>query len=208
LAASAAGVGVLALAHPAAGRIIYTPTNVAINDSSHYLVLNAEGVPNFLLSNMFWFGSSASGAAIWVEAANAKTFIETSASNRFQGAAALYGGDKIPAKSHGFKAGGYMLDFWNEWGGRPQGGEGYYGKWRNAENRFLGLKFQIQGKTHYGWARISITNNHSCTAMLTGYAYETVPGKSIIAGKTDQADDSSVPPATLGDLARGAGAYR
>jgi hypothetical protein len=41
-------------------------------------------------------------------------------------------------------------------------------------------------------------------ATLTGYAYETIPNKPIIAGKTKGPDVITLEPATLGHLAQGA----
>ena len=74
------------------------------------------------------------------------------------------------------------------------------GEWWDVTNRFLGLKFKIKGKTHYGWARLSVhLNGTNITSTLTGYAYETIPNKPIITGKTKEAA-----PATLGALAMGA----
>ena len=75
------------------------------------------------------------------------------------------------------------------------------------KNGYLGLKFTLNGKVHYGWARVSLTikNNRFNTATLTGYAFETIPNKSIIIGKT-QGPDVIVRPATLGDLAAGTNA--
>jgi hypothetical protein len=50
------------------------------------------------------------------------------------------------------------------------------GPWLIAKNRFLGVKFTINGETHFGWARLST----GCgDATLTGFAYETVPNKPI-----------------------------
>jgi hypothetical protein len=81
----------------------------------------------------------------------------------------------------------------------------YFGPWENGgkgvKNRYLGLRFQIKGKTHYGWARLNFPSPQ--LARLTGYAYETIPNKPIIAGKTKGADDSVEQPATLGRLALG-----
>jgi hypothetical protein len=57
------------------------------------------------------------------------------------------------------------------------------------------LRFKIAGKIHYGWARLSVQvlNQSSITATLSGYAYETIPGKPIIAGKIkDPSDENSV----------------
>jgi len=76
----------------------------------------------------------------------------------------------------------------------------------------------IDGEVHYGWARLNaglLQNQFGIQAVLTGYAYETVPNKPIIAGATRDTDavpetpDAAltVPtpaPATLGALALGA----
>ena len=97
------------------------------------------------------------------------------------------------------------------------GGTSHYGgPWANAWHRYLGLKFHIKGKVHYGWARLNVQWKN-LTATLTGYAYETVPGESIITGgesnrRPQQAEQPSPvalaapppKPATLGLLAMGA----
>jgi hypothetical protein len=79
------------------------------------------------------------------------------------------------------------------------------GSWVNVKNRCLGVKFKIKGKIHYGWARLSVQVQFplTITATLTGYAYETIPNKAIIAGKTKGPEDSAEQPATLGRLALG-----
>jgi hypothetical protein len=96
------------------------------------------------------------------------------------------------------------------------------GDWINVKNRYLGVIFPIHGKTHYGWARLSVQVSRKpfqATAILTGYAYETIPNKPIIAGQTkgleqrnkedfDASDSLTIPsspqPASLGALAMGA----
>jgi hypothetical protein len=91
------------------------------------------------------------------------------------------------------------------------------GAWKQATNRYLGLKFSVNGETHYGWARLTVTAKHGIIATLTGYAYETIPNKAIMAGETSGAADASAggpeqmsapstPPVTLGMIARGADA--
>jgi len=77
------------------------------------------------------------------------------------------------------------------------------GDWFNVSDRYLGFRFYVHGHAHYGWARLNVSiNNGNCAAVcatLTGYAYETIPNKPIIAGKTHGRDG-----ATLGRLAQGA----
>jgi len=70
-------------------------------------------------------------------------------------------------------------------------------------------------KIHYGWVRLN-SRSASYTATVTGYAYETILGKPIIADKTKGPDESGIEeaipaalnnntlqPASLGLLAAG-----
>ena len=100
-------------------------------------------------------------------------------------------------------------------GNTTYGGFGTGGQWLYTSHRYLGLMFMINGHVHFGWARVAVTlSNGEIQATLTGYAYETIPKKPIIAGKTHATDaaeqpSSSLPtprqkPSTLGQLALGA----
>jgi hypothetical protein len=66
-------------------------------------------------------------------------------------------------------------------------------------NGYLGLKFTVKGKIHYGWARLTVQvlGRAFIKATLTGYAYETIPNKAIIAGRTNGSNDNSVDPVVL-----------
>ncbi len=77
------------------------------------------------------------------------------------------------------------------------------GQWENVKNKYLGLMFHIKGKVHYGWARLSTTSN----PRLTGYAYETIANKPIITGKTKGPDVITLEPGSLGALAAGAARF-
>ncbi len=67
------------------------------------------------------------------------------------------------------------------------------GKWHEVSDRYLGVRFIIRGKIHFGWTRLTVHDKgHAITAVLTGYAYETIPNKPIITGKTKGPDDDSV----------------
>lgn len=57
----------------------------------------------------------------------------------------------------------------------------------NFKNKYLGVRFQLNGQTHYGWIRLTVTTNTklkkpSLEATITGYAYESVPNEPIKAG--------------------------
>ena len=59
---------------------------------------------------------------------------------------------------------------------------------------------------HYGWIRFSVRPFFcvGCMAQLEGFAYETIPNKSIVAGDQGDSDEAAVQPASLGALALGA----
>jgi hypothetical protein len=86
--------------------------------------------------------------------------------------------------------------------------------WCNVANRYLGLRFAIEGKIHFGWARLNVKCSGKVLTTLTGYAYETIPNKPIVTGKIKGPDGDDQPatallrthipePAMLGLLALG-----
>jgi hypothetical protein len=58
-----------------------------------------------------------------------------------------------------------------------QGGGGFTGK----NDKYVGLKFKIGSKTHYGWARLDARDD-SRQYTLKDFAYESTPDKAIKAG--------------------------
>ena len=80
------------------------------------------------------------------------------------------------------------------------------GPWVHANERYLGLKFVINGEFHFGWARLDVNCDypHPINARLTGYAYETIPNQPIVTGDTQETNVSDR--GSLGNLARGAAA--
>jgi hypothetical protein len=226
LVASAAGVGVLALVQPAEGRIVYTPTHQVISLGHPYLLdLNNDGTTDFDIAVGACTITTNKTTCLFAEdlfvgGAGSYNVVEAPKSYRtFRGltvALALKSGTKIPRTKYtshvGIMAGEKTTD-----------GGGYIGRWFNVKNRYLGLVFFIDGKKHYGWARLNVTTHKhpfTVSATLTGYAYETIPNKPIITGKTKGPDDDEennnpgasltnpnpdIPqPASLGALALGA----
>jgi hypothetical protein len=216
VAASAAGVAVLALAQSSEAKVVYTKAHHSIPLNSRYnLDLNHDGITDFVLSNVTWSGDSGGGDQMSVFPMGNEVMVAYQNSHG-SFASALPAGARIRANRK-FKAiSGKRMAlscnsiFCSEGSGR----------WLNVNNRYLGLRFAIKGKTHYGWARLNVSCVVLCKGLLTGYAYETVPNKSIIAGETKGPDDdvgndnpgasitNPVPdlpqPASLGALARGA----
>jgi hypothetical protein len=198
MAANAAGVGMLALLQPAEAKIIYTPTSVTIGSAGTYLLdLNHDGKTDFQIANYYLCNSEICTGKLNAYPATGNGAEGMKGVRSVLFAYALPRGSRIGPKvpfSGQFMAGGGSIGL---------------GQWIDVSNRYLGLKFAMNGEVHYGWARLSVTvteQKFRITAILTGYAYETVPDKPIIAGKTKGPDVITVQPGTLGHLARGASA--
>lgn len=213
LAASAAGVGMLALGQPAEGKIIYTKANKYIGpNTTLHLDLNHDGIADFDLKDTFstWFYGLSSAGRLSVLPDRQKNAIWGHVV-RFAYASALYAGVRVGPKGHFLPGAGGMAAETNN-GGRDRPDFSYgNGPWANVTNRYLGLKFVIKGKIHFGWARLNVTlgtYNAQLTGTLTGYAYETVANRPIFTGKehgTEEGDPSPMAntSGTLGRLARG-----
>lgn len=208
LAASAAGVGVLALGQPSEAKIVYTPTSVTIvgPNGIYNLDLNNDGQIDFTIRNRKSRGSSSYSYILSQQAAHGNG-AECSQGHGGPGyALALKRGSRVGSRRRFCQTDGLEYVF-------GSGSRFYFGDWKNATNRYLGLKFKIKGQTHYGWARLSVSFKNGLRAILTGYAYETIPNKPIIAGKTHGTDGvflaesttamDTLEPATLGALAAG-----
>jgi hypothetical protein len=215
VAASAAGVGMLALVQPAEAKIVYTPADITISGKTP-LDLNHDGIKDFV------FGTSY---------ANSTSYFLQDLRVSPYGANQILGENRLPrALRAGVRIGSGAQHFsqlstfmarvsFNSRNGHSR----FKGHWANSGNgvkdRYLGLKILINGKVHYGWARltVTITPSHQPQGKLTGYAYETIPNKAIIAGKTKGPEDEvgvgrpnsaslttpASQPATLGLLAIG-----
>jgi len=208
-AATAAGVGLLALTCPAGAKIIYIHANEKISPNHAYpLDLNHDGKIDFTFVDSQGASSFGGGWGILTVFPNrsANEIRGRNASTRglLRYASALAPGVRVGPKGQLLPGERIMLQTWLNQGDRPAFSTYCYGPWKQATNRYLGLKFMIQGKTHYGWARLNASCSYLIvTATLTGYAYETIPNKSIITGDTKGPDVITVEPATLGRLALG-----
>jgi hypothetical protein len=211
LAASAAGVGTLCLTQPAEGKVVYTPDHKKLPLNQKFdLDLNHDGVADFhfLLRSVSWSTSMSRGYIRALDmgrvtVSQSQNAIYSVISHNYACAAALPKGKKVGPKSPGFKSQlGSALMFSS---GSRTGGNVYLGPWLNISHpAYVGVKFAIKGKVHYGWIRLAHVSPEPPSAELTGYAYETVPNKSIITGKTNGPDVITVQPGSLGHLARGA----
>jgi hypothetical protein len=217
LAAGTAGVSALALSVPAHAEIVYTSVHQSIGRNGMLLLdINHDGIIDFTLREAFVFSNIFGGGSTW----NNKLYIIPAAGGGIAGGfytlfgmvGELPGGAGIgPRRS-------FMTD-------RPMVrwdvglGDGYcVGSWCYSTTGFLGLRFQINGQTHYGWARLTAVFNyrtHSMDSQLIDYAYETSADTRILAGKMrgessrspSDIDTSVQQPATLGLLALGSSSF-
>jgi hypothetical protein len=201
LAASAAGVGVLALTQTADAKVVYTPVHHVIGRNERYKVsLNHGEIGDLTFVNRYGCNQD-----YCEDALSAIPSTGNAVEGKFTVAYALKPGVKIGPKE---PFSGRIMAF-------SSSSEGTFGQWANVSNRYLGLKFNIKGKAHYGWLRLTVrlSGHARITATLTGYAYETIPGKAIISGATKGPDNPeptaslntpTPEPATLGVLAMGA----
>jgi len=196
-AAGAAGVGMLATVQPAQADIIYTPAHTTIApNTSLALDLNHDGIADFRLTNyyrLFCFPprcvSFVTVESMWIKGAQARNGVR----GYFGGVASqLARGARIgPGQSFPNYAilGSIFATSIHSW------------PWAFGGTGYLGLRFQIGGQSHYGWAALTVSLEYKrgpgpFDEVLTGYAYDTVANQALTAGQAPE-------PGTLGLLALG-----
>jgi hypothetical protein len=213
LGAAAAGASLLALVEPADAGVVVTKTHLPITTLSPVsLDINKDGIADFQFS-LSTLNYHTFHAILSVQALTGGAVIGASGGPY---ASALIRGAKIGPSAH-FLSTAFHFDTIE----RSQGAANsltyhrqLYGKWGgNPPNRFLGVKFLIKGATHFGWVRLTVvTDNRTIAATITGFAYETVPNKPILAGTAkrsaaavaNEEDSQQNGSAGLGMLALGA----
>jgi len=206
------------LAAPAEAKIVYTPAHHVIGKNGYFGIdFNHDGIPDLGIHNSSFRYANYSVDVVGASPADSENAgIKSGVYN-----SSWPGSFLLPALRRGAligPGGGFIYSKGVMVGqcahgtsnsGPPCSSDRYHtlGSWANVKNRYLGVTFTARGKTHYGWARLTVELSRKpfkATAILTGYAYETIPNKPIVAGKTHGKDVITVEPATLGHLARGA----
>ena len=194
LAAGAVGAGALASASQAEAKVVYTPANVNIaqNSAMFKLDLNHDGVPDFGLINQFRTFSMSNDARLLAKPLKSANDISGKPGHSsYPLVYALAKGDKIGPQAKfdvDYPLGGAMAVY----------GQYSAGYWQHT-TAYLGLKFVIKGKIHYGWARVKVARRdpRGYNATLTGYAYETIANKAILAGATKGSEKIAGSPGML-----------
>jgi hypothetical protein len=216
IAAAAAGVSVFALAQPAEGEVVITQKTIPIPTNSYFgtfvpptpISLNNNGINDFSFSlYSFAYHSFRDDLTVWPLQGGAVV----ASPNEFGGfyASALAAGAKIGPSAHFSSNKSADIERAQGFDASSHYSRKLYGNWaNNPVNHYLGVKFLIDGATHYGWVRLTVTTRpHGFKATITGYAYETVANKPIFAGVKEGQPQAQIEHArrvSLGMLALGA----
>ncbi len=183
LAAGAAGLGLAVLAVPAEAEVVFTPVEVRIPpDGSYAIDLNGDGVIDFTIQSIRCRQCYPPFSTYTNKLLLRPTTGAAFAGNGVIGEPGRFGaGRKIGEERLFFSDTGQMAYFIG------RGGNYRYGSWAyDLGEQYLGLRFTIDGQTHYGWARMRVRHDYHqpvIFATLSGVAYETVPGKAIVTGR-------------------------
>lgn len=198
--AAAAGASILALSQPISAEIVFTPAHQEVPPNVTIDIdLNHDGIIDFTIENKA-ITSAKPGSF------DEDLLILFAAQPGDQMVASLGGlptADALPSNfkvsSNAFLATTVASAIMFECLQGPTSES--LGPWKNVQRQFLGLRFTINGETHYGWARLSLQALPGCKnrTLLSGYAYETEPNKPIITGQTTESDNQP----NLGRLAQG-----
>ncbi|MGH9493885.1 MAG: hypothetical protein ACRD3B_02710 [Candidatus Sulfotelmatobacter sp.] len=198
LAAAAAGVGMLALAAPAEGKVVVTTKTISIPFNQLVsLDINGDGITDFQFSLYYQIIGCGASGRLTIPIPKGNAVIDGTLNHADSGfVSALVRGARIGPSAN------FVANY-----GRVEGSlvflcsgsdrRNMYGQWGgNPPNRYVGVKFLIHGATHYGWIRLSAnfpaSGDGQTSATITAYAYETVPNKPIKAGSRPTASVDSV----------------
>jgi hypothetical protein len=229
LAAGYAGVALLACAQPADAKVVITKVDISvpINGTPVQFDINGDGQMDFSLSAYAHGGCTSTSPRL--KRHNARPplgcgffddqlrVIPVQAANEIWQAGTSYGYNCAANLGRGVRidrlrpfAAGAMVMYGDV--GSSAGNQFCPWRFHDPPKYFLGVKFlDTGGNLHYGWVRVA---SGWVSATITGYAYETIPNKPILAGAISDADEAALAPAdvtplapqpaTLGHLALGA----
>jgi hypothetical protein len=207
LAAMAAGVGALALVHPAEAQVVVTQTNLQLNSGGSVPIdLNNDGVTDFILAiehNGYDHGFYGSFGAMPVT--GGKVMAGTRGTLGAY-ASALGIGAVIGPSAHFSSSAGRGVTMVERSVGFVSASTAntVYGNWGNASYKHLGVKFLISGETHYGWIQMSTDTVAGMTATIEAYAYEVQANKKVTIGTTaDKAEVRTEPETKTVTIDRG-----
>lgn len=153
-------------------QIVYVDLNNidGTSESSHTFDLNSDGVDDFTIAS----GNFGWGDSMGVAPLNGNAVLSTVNARPF----ALEIDAVVEADDANWNtatAQAMYLDLFNL-------GFLITGNWVEVTDRYLGLKYDIDGNTHFGWLRLDVTDDGNWT--IKDYAYSNIPNAQIAAGQT------------------------
>jgi hypothetical protein len=204
LYALAAGT-VVVCAPGAQAKVVFTPNNTVLRADNHIDVdLNNDGKTDFrLIAAKFGTENSYVLDQLGAIGAPGNFVVDVGGTSYKTGWALALTKDAQIGRNAQFRNRGLIMASFS--------GE-YFGYFGNTTSRFVGVRFLINGETHYGWIgfrQVTLTKfRDNVTATLYGWAYETGVNIPIAAGDTGHAagdgeDAKAVEPTSLELLAAG-----
>jgi len=200
VAASAGGVALLACVESADARVICGNPGLMLQGNETFPINPAkQNYPPFNLAQTWTYRESCGRSSCWTYLWNRAFFRPNTpgandmlASNSFP--AALSSGAEIGPGGHFGKGKSYgiLFSYGDLGGGTFNQHKGNFGF---GASGYLGYKFSIAGKDHFGWARLEAEFlQKKTTTKILAFAYETVPGKALRAGACDDLSESQLAP--------------
>ena len=189
-AALIAVVGVLSFVSTAAASVVHTSVNVTLSGNGYIKIdLNHDGVTDFVLHSSS-VGTYCGNRGGLINKTNIKPTLGDGVVVSHSNRAALLGrGIPISATSTFYQQAAVVAYFVCE---------------SRYITGYLGLEFQINGHTHYGWANVIIDapgpHGSGLRTTLVDFAYETIAGHAINTGQTSSPnfDDAGTVPESFG----------
>jgi len=208
---TATGVGLPAFAENRPNAIVYTPASISFMGSYALgknvgIDFNGDGITDISIQGYGYgaggeqhFSTFRTGGVKWVGSAMSHAL----AKGEQIGPRANFSGRNLMARS--------------EWHRSPSSNRICYGPFHDANTKYLGVRFSIDGETHFGWVNIYAkcggggAKDTFVFGGVNGYAYNTIPNEPIDAGQVyakppeegDATEPSAPEPGTLGALSLG-----
>jgi hypothetical protein len=152
-------------------QVVYTdvsPDYVGGFGTQFFLDLNDDGINDFNIYN--------SNSNLYIAPVNSSNEVLGSVSYSFAYPYALNFQAPISSGAGSFTNNGYSYGYQS-----LNYGSGSFGNWVNVTNKYLGLHFQVGAQDYYGWARLDVGTSGNVWT-LKDFAYESTPGRTILAG--------------------------
>jgi len=181
-------VSILTVPTQSEAKVVYTAVDVTVNSGHIKFDINHDGIKDFdIQAAISAVACGATGNGVH----GVVTVTPTAGDGVVSGgtwAAALASGVSVASGLAFDKYQSLMTNFLLSRGC----GSYHNGNWCSgyayscSRTAYLGLKFLINGQSHYGWAYVTVSGSvfSGLTVTLRGYAYETIAGHAITTGQT------------------------